>query len=160
LHYSYHYSYALDVAVTPGDPLNSRSNLGKRKETGRDGPTSNAAQAQQFAARDYNIWSVILASSVGTMMSGTTSISSAASRCDFAAVYPSGNDTLAMIAYLSTFAVGFVVRPFGALFFGRIGDLVGRKYAFLVTLVIMGGATAAIGFLPSSRPSATLRPFC
>jgi MFS family permease len=42
-----------------------------------------------------------------------------------------------------------VVRPFGALFFGRIGDLVGRKYAFLVTLLIMGGATALIGFLPT-----------
>src|SRR5687767_14667229 len=63
--------------------------------------------------------------------------------------YPEGNATLALIAYLSTFAVGFVVRPFGALFFGRIGDLVGRKYAFLVTLLIMGGATAAIGFLPT-----------
>ena len=63
--------------------------------------------------------------------------------------YPEGNDTLALIAYLSTFAVGFVIRPFGALFFGRIGDLVGRKYAFLVTLLIMGGATAAIGFLPT-----------
>ncbi len=63
--------------------------------------------------------------------------------------YPEGNDTLALIAYLSTFAVGFVIRPFGALFFGRIGDVVGRKYAFLVTLLIMGGATAAIGFLPT-----------
>ena len=63
--------------------------------------------------------------------------------------YPEGNPTLALIAYLSTFAVGFVVRPFGALFFGRIGDLIGRKYAFLVTLLIMGGATAAIGFLPT-----------
>jgi MFS family permease len=63
--------------------------------------------------------------------------------------YPQGNDTLALIAYLSTFAVGFVVRPFGALFFGRIGDLVGRKYAFLVTLLIMGGATALIGVLPT-----------
>ena len=63
--------------------------------------------------------------------------------------YPQGNNTLALIAYLSTFAVGFVVRPFGALFFGRIGDLVGRKYAFLVTLLIMGGATALIGFLPT-----------
>ena len=63
--------------------------------------------------------------------------------------YPKGNDTLALIAYLSTFAVGFVVRPFGALFFGRIGDIVGRKYAFLVTLLVMGGATAAIGFLPT-----------
>src|SRR5215217_9706627 len=63
--------------------------------------------------------------------------------------YPEGNDTLALIAYLSTFAVGFVVRPFGALFFGRIGDLVGRKYAFLVTLLIMGAATALIGALPT-----------
>ena len=63
--------------------------------------------------------------------------------------YPTDNRTFALIAYLSTFAVGFVVRPFGALFFGRIGDLVGRKYAFLVTLLIMGGATAAIGFLPT-----------
>ncbi len=63
--------------------------------------------------------------------------------------YPPGNDTLALIAYLSTFAVGFVVRPFGALFFGRIGDLVGRKYAFLVTLLLMGAATAAVGILPT-----------
>src|SRR5207247_1656845 len=63
--------------------------------------------------------------------------------------YPSGNDTLALLAYLSTFAVGFVVRPFGAAFFGRIGDLVGRKYAFLVTLLVMGGATASIGLLPT-----------
>ena len=62
--------------------------------------------------------------------------------------YPTGNDTWALIAYLSTFAVGFVVRPFGALVFGRIGDLVGRKYAFLVTLVLMGGATALVGVLP------------
>jgi MFS family permease len=63
--------------------------------------------------------------------------------------YPAGNDTLAYFAYLTTFAVGFVVRPFGALFFGRIGDLVGRKYAFLITLLIMGGATAIIGVLPT-----------
>jgi MFS family permease len=72
--------------------------------------------------------------------------------------YPGGNDTLALIAYLSTFAVGFVVRPFGALFFGRIGDLVGRKYAFLVTLLIMGGATAAIGFLPTYASIGILAP--
>jgi MFS family permease len=99
---------------------------------------------------DYRIWQVIAASAVGTMIewydfyifgSLATTISPL--------FYPSGNNTLALIAYLSTFAVGFVVRPFGALFFGRIGDLVGRKYAFLVTLLIMGGATAAIGFLPT-----------
>ncbi|MFN2482577.1 MAG: MFS transporter [Pyrinomonadaceae bacterium] len=102
------------------------------------------------AARGYKIWQVIAASAVGTMIewydfyifgSLATTISPL--------FYPKGNDTLALIAYLSTFAVGFVVRPFGALFFGRIGDLVGRKYAFLVTLLIMGGATALIGFLPT-----------
>jgi MFS family permease len=108
-------------------------------------PTSSAAQVHS-----YQIWKIITASAVGTMIewydfyifgSLATTISPL--------FYPSGNDTLALIAYLSTFAVGFVVRPFGALFFGRIGDLVGRKYAFLVTLLIMGGATALIGFLPT-----------
>ena len=54
-----------------------------------------------------------------------------------------------MLSTLATFAAGFAARPFGALFFGRIGDLVGRKYAFLVTLVIMGGATFIIGLLPT-----------
>jgi len=99
---------------------------------------------------DYKIWQVISASAVGTMIewydfyifgSLATTISPL--------FYPKGNDMFALIAYLSTFAVGFVVRPFGALFFGRIGDLIGRKYAFLVTLMIMGGATALIGFLPT-----------
>ena len=98
----------------------------------------------------YRIWQVITASAVGTMIEwydfyifGSLAVTIAP------LFYPEGNDTLALIAYLSTFAVGFVVRPFGALFFGRIGDLVGRKYAFLVTLLIMGGATALIGFLPT-----------
>ena len=63
--------------------------------------------------------------------------------------YPEGNATVNFLKTLATFAVGFAVRPFGALVFGRIGDLVGRKFAFLVTLLIMGGSTAAIGFLPS-----------
>lgn len=63
--------------------------------------------------------------------------------------YPEGNATVNFLKTLATFAVGFAVRPFGALVFGRIGDLIGRKFAFLVTLLIMGGSTAAIGFLPS-----------
>jgi MFS family permease len=63
--------------------------------------------------------------------------------------YPPGNNTLAYFAYLATFAVGFVVRPFGAIVFGRIGDLVGRKYAFLATLSVMGFSTALIGVLPT-----------
>src|SRR5438132_9722125 len=95
------------------------------------------------------IWKVIGTSAVGTMIewydfyifgSLTTTIAPL--------FYPPENQTFAYIAYLATFAVGFVVRPFGALFFGRIGDIVGRKYAFLVTMLIMGGATACIGILP------------
>ena len=101
-------------------------------------------------AYGYKIWQVILASAVGTMIewydfyifgSLTTILA--------LKFYPPGNEPFAYIAYLSTFAVGFLVRPFGALFFGRIGDLVGRKYAFLVTLLIMGTSTASIGLLPS-----------
>jgi MFS family permease len=101
-------------------------------------------------SQDYRIWQVIGASSVGTMIEWYDFyIFGSLATVISPLFYPQGNNTLALIAYLSTFAVGFVVRPFGALFFGRIGDLVGRKYAFLVTLLIMGGATALIGFLPT-----------
>ncbi|HQR33524.1 MAG TPA: MFS transporter [Blastocatellia bacterium] len=104
------------------------------------------------ASKDYNIWSVIIASAVGTMIEWYDFyIFGSLAAIISPLFYPSGNDTLAMVAYLMTFAVGFVVRPFGALFFGRIGDLVGRKYAFLVTLLIMGGATASLGFLPTYK---------
>jgi MFS family permease len=99
---------------------------------------------------DYSIPRIIAASSVGTMIEWYDFyIFGSLATVISPLFYPKGNETLALIAYLSTFAVGFVVRPFGALFFGRIGDMVGRKYAFLVTLVIMGGATALIGFLPT-----------
>src|SRR5216684_151366 len=101
-------------------------------------------------AEDYKIWTVILASSVGTMIEWYDFyIFGSLAAIISPLFYPPGNNTFAYIAYLATFAVGFVVRPFGALFFGRIGDIVGRKYAFLVTLMIMGGATALIGFLPT-----------
>src|SRR5947207_5455970 len=100
--------------------------------------------------RDQRIWQIIAASSVGTMIEWYDFyIFGSLATVISPLFYPQGNNTIALIAYLSTFAVGFVVRPFGALFFGRIGDLVGRKYAFLVTLLIMGGATALIGFLPT-----------
>ncbi|MEZ5346427.1 MAG: MFS transporter [Pyrinomonadaceae bacterium] len=96
------------------------------------------------------IWQVIGASSAGTVIEWYDFyIFGSLAAIISPLFYPKGNDTLALIAYLSTFAVGFIVRPFGALFFGRIGDLVGRKYAFLITLLLMGGATAAVGFLPT-----------
>jgi MFS family permease len=105
------------------------------------------------------IWGVIMASSVGTMIEwydfyifGTLAPYLAPK------FYPPGNQLFAYIAYLATFAVGFMVRPFGALFFGRIGDLVGRKYAFIVTLTIMGGATALVGALPSFATAGWVSP--
>jgi len=99
---------------------------------------------------DYKIRQVIAASAVGTMIEWYDFyIFGSLAAVISPLFYPPGNDTFAYIAYLATFAVGFIVRPFGALFFGRIGDIVGRKYAFLVTLLIMGGATAVIGFLPT-----------
>src|SRR5712672_3732879 len=108
---------------------------------------------------EYSIWRVILASAVGTMIEWYDFyIFGSLAAVLSPKFYPSGNDTIALIAYLSTFAVGFVVRPFGALFFGRIGDLVGRKYAFLVTLSIMGGATALIGLLPTYKTAGWFAP--
>lgn len=107
-------------------------------------------QELEHAKHDYKIWQVIGASSAGTVIEWYDFYIFGSLAATISPLfYPKGNDTLALIAYLSTFAVGFIVRPFGALFFGRIGDLVGRKYAFLVTLLLMGGATASIGFLPT-----------
>ncbi len=93
--------------------------------------------------------SIILASSVGTLIEWYDfyifgSLATILSNQFF----PKENPTAAFLATLATFAAGFVVRPFGALFFGRLGDIVGRKYTFMVTLVLMGGATFAIGLVP------------
>src|SRR5215211_3749916 len=113
----------------------------------------NTPQSPTAQVHSYRIWQVITASAVGTMIEWYDFyIFGSLAVIISPLFYPEGNDTLfrsTRIAYLSTFAVGFVVRPFGALFFGRIGDLFGRKYAFLITLLIMGGATALIGFLPT-----------
>jgi MFS family permease len=111
------------------------------------------------AMKSTKIWQVIAASSVGTMIEWYDFyIFGSLATVISPLFYPPGNDTLAYFAYLSTFAVGFIVRPFGALFFGRIGDLVGRKYAFLITLLIMGGATAVIGILPTYASIGLLAP--
>src|SRR5262249_9270896 len=105
------------------------------------------------------IWMVILASSVGTMIEWYDFyIFGSLAFIISPKFYPSGNNTIALIAYLSTFAVGFMVRPFGALFFGRIGDLVGRKYAFLVTLTIMGFGTFLIGLMPTFATAGWVAP--
>ncbi|THD75217.1 MAG: MFS transporter [Bradyrhizobium sp.] len=63
--------------------------------------------------------------------------------------YPSDNPTAAFLAVLATYGAGYVVRPIGALVFGRIGDKVGRKVAFIITITVMGIATAAVGVMPT-----------
>jgi MFS family permease len=96
-----------------------------------------------------SLFTVISASSVGTLIEWYDFyIYGSLATIIAAEFFPKGNDTAALLATLATFAAGFIVRPFGALFFGRLGDIVGRKYTFLVTLLIMGGSTFLIGCIP------------
>ncbi len=95
------------------------------------------------------LWKVIGASSLGTLIEwydfyifGSLAIVISTK------FFPPDNPTAAFLSTLATFAAGFVVRPFGALFFGRLGDIIGRKYTFMVTLLLMGLATCAIGLVP------------
>ncbi|VEB41355.1 Proline porter II [Chromobacterium violaceum] len=95
---------------------------------------------------------VILASSLGTVFEWYDfflygALAAIIGKQFFAGV----NETTAFIFALMTFAAGFVVRPFGALVFGRLGDMVGRKYTFLATIVIMGLSTFLVGVLPATR---------
>jgi MFS family permease len=93
---------------------------------------------------------VIFASSLGTVFEWYDFYLYATLAPFFAALFfPSGNETAALLSAFATYAAGFLVRPFGAIVFGRIGDLVGRKYTFLVTIVFMGLATFLVGLLPT-----------
>lgn len=106
-----------------------------------------------------SIWKVISASSVGTLIEwydfyifGSLAVVISTK------FFPADNPTAAFLSTLATFAAGFVVRPFGALFFGRLGDLIGRKYTFMVTLMLMGGATFMIGCIPSYESIGFMAP--
>src|SRR5256712_7087623 len=95
---------------------------------------------------------VIFASSLGTVFEWYDFYLYATLAPFFAALFfPPGNETAALLSAFATYAAGFLVRPFGAIVFGRIGDLVGRKYTFLVTIVFMGGATFLVGLLPTFK---------
>jgi MFS family permease len=98
------------------------------------------------------IRSVIAASSVGTMIEWYDFyIFGMLAKTISTQFFPEGNATAALLSTLAIFAAGFIVRPFGALVFGRLGDLIGRKYTFLLTLVLMGGSTFLIGLVPGYK---------
>ena len=116
-------------------------------------PDSHATAAER------RIWGVIAASSAGTVIEWYDFYIFGSLAAVISGVfYPSSNTTISLLRWLATFAAGFAVRPFGALVFGRIGDLVGRKYAFMITLLIMGGSTAAIGLLPGYATIGIMAP--
>src|SRR4051812_7316422 len=93
---------------------------------------------------------VIFASSLGTVFEWYDFYLYAVLAPFFAALFfPPGNQTAALLSAFAAYAAGFLVRPFGALVFGRIGDLVGRKYTFLVTILFMGASTFLVGLLPT-----------
>lgn len=96
------------------------------------------------------LWKVITASSAGTLIEWYDFyIFGALSTILAQKFFPDTDPTAALLSTLATFAAGFIVRPFGAIVFGRLGDIVGRKYTFLLTLILMGGATFLIGLVPS-----------
>ena len=107
----------------------------------------------------WEIWKVIGASAAGTMIEWYDFYIFGSLASIMAGLFfPKENPTAAFLQTLAIFATGFAVRPFGAIVFGRIGDLVGRKYAFLVTLILMGGATFVIGLLPTYAQVGVLAP--
>jgi MFS family permease len=102
---------------------------------------------------------VVFASSLGTVFEWYDFYLYATLAPFFAALFfPAGNATAALLASFATYAAGFLVRPFGALVFGRVGDLVGRKYTFLVTILVMGLSTALVGLLPTYESIGMLSP--
>ncbi len=102
---------------------------------------------------------VIFASSLGTVFEWYDFYLYATLAPFFATLFfPKTNETAAMLGSFVSYAAGFLVRPFGALVFGRIGDLVGRKYTFLVTILVMGLSTAAVGVLPTYEKVGFLSP--
>src|SRR5437870_7361973 len=104
------------------------------------------AQARGGHQRAFSMPLVIAASSVGTTIEWYDFYIYGSLAVFFSTLFfPKGNPSAAFLASLATFGAGFAVRPFGAIVFGRVGDLVGRKYAFVVTLTVMGLSTFFIG---------------
>jgi MFS family permease len=121
--------------------------------------TNTTAMSQKGTGLSKDERFVILASSTGTVFEWYDFYLYATLAPFFAALFfPKGNDTAALLSAFATYAAGFLVRPFGAIFFGRLGDMIGRKYTFLVTMLVMGVSTFAVGLLPTFSTIGWLAP--
>src|ERR1700691_3204825 len=121
--------------------------------------TTAVAGTPMEQAKAPNQWLVIGASSLGTVFEWYDFYLYGLLATVISAQFFSGvNEVTGFIFALAAFAAGFAVRPFGALVFGRLGDLVGRKHTFLITMSIMGGATFLVGLLPSYATVGVLAP--
>jgi hypothetical protein len=130
----------LSLPRMPGYPFNSKTKEATMAESKEESIQSVGTEEKK----------VIFASSLGTVFEWYDFYLYATLAPFFAALFfPPGNETAALMSAFATYAAGFLVRPFGAIVFGRIGDMVGRKYTFLVTIVFMGGATFLVGLLPT-----------
>jgi MFS family permease len=110
--------------------------------------------------RPQSIWTVVTASSLGTVFEWYDFYIYGILAASFGKLFfPPGDETLAFLASLGLFGVGFSVRPFGAIVFGRLGDLVGRKHTFLITILVMGFSTALVGLLPTYATIGAWAPF-
>ena len=119
-----------------------------------------AATGSQVAQRaSYKLPFVISASAAGTIIEWYDFYLYGVLAAFFSTqFFPPGNPTTALLASLATFGAGFAVRPFGAAVFGRIGDIIGRKFTFLVTILVMGVSTALVGILPTYAQIGILAP--
>jgi MFS family permease len=121
--------------------------------------TTSPARTPPTARYDYKLPFVIGASAIGTVIEWYDFYLYGVLAAFFSTqFFPQGNSTAALLASLATFGAGFAVRPFGAAVFGRIGDIIGRKFTFLVTITVMGLATALVGILPTYAQIGILAP--
>jgi MFS family permease len=132
-----------------GGPVANHINHSRRDEPMTMGSTTLPASDTSNRPMTGEEKKVIVASSAGTVFEWYDFYLAGSLAANIAAAFvPGSNDTAKFIFVLFGFAAGFAVRPFGALFFGRLGDLIGRKYTFLITMVIMGISTFLVGLLP------------
>jgi MFS family permease len=121
--------------------------------------TTATAGSSATPRYDYKIPFVIGASAIGTVIEWYDFYLYGVLAVFFSTqFFPAGDATAALLASLATFGAGFAVRPFGAAVFGRIGDIIGRKFTFLVTISVMGVSTALVGLLPTYAQIGILAP--